>query len=85
MPMPKDEIGLGYKSKMKYNPNKNMLKLQPENLTYEESLYLHNPLKLNDDSTFDKLIHDYLFNHDISIYMVQIEQVDIKGENSTSL
>ena len=71
--MPTDKIGLGYKSKMKYNPKKNILELQPENLTYEESLYLHHPLKLSDDNTFDKLIPDCLFNNDISINMVQIK------------
>ena len=76
--MPTDKIGLGYKSKMKYNPNKNMLELQPKNLTYKESLYLHHLLKSRDDDTFDKLVLDYLFNHGISINMVQIEQINKK-------
>jgi len=74
--MSTNKIGLGYKSKMKYNPTKNMLELQPKNLTYEESLYLHHPFKLSDDNTFDKLIHDCLFNNDISINMIQIEQTN---------
>lgn len=74
-----DKMGLGYKSKMKYNSNKNMIELQLENLTYEESLYLYHPLKSNDDSTFDKLLPNYLFNNDISINMIQIEQINIEN------
>jgi len=83
--MPIDNIGLDYKSNIKYNPNKNMLKLQLENLTYEELFYLHHPSKLNNDNTFDKLIHDYLFNHDISINMIQIEQINNKDIESIFL
>jgi len=83
--MPIDNMGLRFKSKMKYNSNKNMIELQPKNLTYEESLYLYHQLKSNDDSTFDKLIPNYLFNNDISINMVQIEQINTKNIQPISL
>jgi len=63
--MSTDETGLGYKSKTKYNPSKNMLELQPKNLIYDESLYLYHLPKSNDDKL-------------ISINMVQIEQINNK-------
>jgi len=61
--MPTDKIGLGYKSNTKYNPSKNMLELQPENLIYDESLHLYHWPKSNDDKL-------------ISINMIQIEQIN---------
>jgi len=70
---------------MKYNSNKHMIELQPENLTYEQSLHLYHLLKSNDDSMFDKLIPNYLFNNDISIDIVQIEQVNTKNIKPISL
>jgi len=63
--MPNEKIGLGYKSKTKYDPSKNMLELQPENIIYDESLYLYHLPKSNDDEL-------------ISINMVQIEQINNK-------
>lgn len=83
--MPTNKIGLGYKSKTKYNSNKNMLELQPENLTYDESLYLYHSLNSNDDNTSDRLISTYSFNNDISINMVQIEQINNKDIESIFL
>ena len=83
--MPIDKTWLGYKRKMKYNSNKHMIELQPENLTYEQSLHLYHLLKSNDDSMFDKLIPNYLFNNDISIDIVQIEQVNTKNIKPISL
>jgi len=70
--MPNEKTGLGYKSKTKYDPSKNMLELQPENLIYDESLYLYHVPKLNEDEL-------------ISINMVQIEQINNKDIEPISL
>jgi len=83
--IPTNKIGLGYKSKIEYNSNKSMLELQLENLTYDESLYLYYSLESNDDNNSDKLVSTYSFNNNISINMVQIEQINSKDIESIFL